>query len=403
MIQEVKTFKINTLRKIAEQYASETRTSDEIFKQDVTKTLEGEIRYQIRNGEIVICEVKGKPRTGKSTVAIYVSRDWIDDELKRCGKKDKKKEFSMMNIARDDQEYSVLMSNPDLMNDVILTDEQNELEQGGENASTEQQLKDVYSDVQAGRYIHRVSCSPEKEIDSNSDILLETVGFDKDKMITHTRVYYRINNAQNKYWQPIGYANICVKELIQNWEKNVKATFLKGEKTEKDKKFIKEESKRDFYVEYMIKKYEKMDLLLKHKIMRPRELRYAEAMLNVVKRFSGLTKVMPIDDKVIKNYLEIEFRKLGIAFSIVGIKLSADRVCGVINLYRSYWRTEGKKSKVLKELGGKGEQDERKKIIEKEYDKLLEELKVAIKTQEEELERYVDLNKRYNEHLNGNK
>lgn len=398
MNAEPRVFKINTLRKMAEKYASETRTSDEIFKEDVSEILDKETKFQIENGEIVIEEVKGKPRTGKSTVGIERAM-FIDKVLKDCGKKDKKKKFGMRNIARDDQEYSVLMSNPNLMNDVILTDEQNELEKGGENATTEQQLKDVYSDVQAGRYIHRVSCSPEKEIDCNSDILLETVGIDSKEMITHVRVYYRISNAQTKYWQPVGYANISVKELISNWENNVKKVFFKEKKTAKDKEFIKKQEKEDFYVEYMIKKYEKMDLLLVHKILRPRELRYAEAVLNVVNALSGLTKVMTMDDKVIKNYMEIEFKKLGLAFSIVGIKLSSDRASGIIGTYRSYWRTEGKKHAIINELKERGDTEKRIKEIEKGYDENLRDLQKLIDVQIAELKRYMEINRKYNKHL----
>ena len=62
---EQQIFNINTLRKKAEKYASEVRTNEEIFKEDITKLLENEVRYQIRNEEIVIIEVKGKPRTSK--------------------------------------------------------------------------------------------------------------------------------------------------------------------------------------------------------------------------------------------------------------------------------------------------------------------------------------------------
>ena len=84
------------------------------------------------------------------------------------------------------------------MNDIILTDEQNELEKGGENATTEQQLRSVFSDVQAGRYIHRISVSPDEIIDGNSDIWVETIGIDEEKMITHCRVYYLPTQHQKK-------------------------------------------------------------------------------------------------------------------------------------------------------------------------------------------------------------
>ena len=38
MIEAPTTFKINTLRKRAERFASETKTSDEIFKEVITRS-----------------------------------------------------------------------------------------------------------------------------------------------------------------------------------------------------------------------------------------------------------------------------------------------------------------------------------------------------------------------------
>ena len=125
-----KIFQINSLRKIAEKYSKEIGKEEEIAKEDRASLLEAEIRYQVRNGEIVIVEIHAKPRLGKSTVGTNIAMTWIDDELKRCSKKNKELEFGMRNIARDDQEYSKMMRNPDLMNDIIVIDENNELEQG---------------------------------------------------------------------------------------------------------------------------------------------------------------------------------------------------------------------------------------------------------------------------------
>lgn len=394
-----KIFKINALRDRAEKFARELTKNEEIFKEDISKLVEAEERYQIRNGEIVIEEIHAKPRLGKSTLAIYRAKYIIDDELKKCGKKDKKIKFGMRNIARDDQEYSKIMRKPDWMNDVIVTDEQNELERGGENSSVEQQLKNVFSDVQAGRYIHRICVSPESEIDRNSDILLEVVGTDTKDMITHCRCYYRISNAQNKYWQPIGHVNVCVKDLIWNWEKNVKKVFFKKEKTKEDIEYLKKQCKEDFYVEYIIKKYEKMELLIKEHVLRPRELDYAEVVLNVINKLYKLTKIMTVDEKLIKNYIEIEFRKLGLVASMVGIKLATDRVNGIIGLYRSVWKTEAKMMTVVKKMKEKDENQGKINNIEIEYENILKELNNAIKIQIDELERYKMINEKYNEHL----
>ncbi len=388
-------FKINSLRKLAEKYAGEIKANEEIFKEDVTELLEKEIRYQIRNGEIVIAEIKGKPRTGKSTVGIVIAKDWIDDELKVCKKKERGVEFGMRNIARDEQEYSEKMSEGDLMNDVILTDEQNELEKGGENATTEQQLKSVFSDVQAGRYIHRVSVSPEQVIDYNSDIWIETVGIDSRLMITHCRVYYRINNAQTRFWQPIGYANIYVGELIKNWEKNIKEMFLKTRKTEKDINVIKGWGKKDFYCLYMIKKYQKMELITKYNILRPRDLPFAKVIIEVIESLKDMTKYMPVDVDLVKNYVEMGIRKHKLRASIIGKKLVTDRANGVIKVFRAWHRMERQERSLLEDLETKGE----KERVRKQYEKIYEGFEDVIKKQMDEFNLYVRVYREYLEDI----
>lgn len=93
MEQERKIFKINSLRKLAEQYSQEMTLNSDIWKVDVSNLIEAEVRFQIRNGEIVLIGVHSKPRLGKSTLGITVGECWIDDELKNCGKKDKRIKF----------------------------------------------------------------------------------------------------------------------------------------------------------------------------------------------------------------------------------------------------------------------------------------------------------------------
>lgn len=386
-------FQINTLRKRAERFASETTSNDEIFRMDITNLLEKEIRYQVKNGEIVIIEVKGKPRTGKSTVGLVIGEDWIDDELKSCGKKEKSLKFGMRNVARDEQEYSEKMSNGTLMNDVILTDEQNELEKGGENATTEQQLKSVFSDVQAGRYVHRVSVSPEQVIDDNSDIWIETVGIDSRTMITHCRVYYRINNAQTKFWQPIGYINVSVRRLIKNWEEKVKKVFLRTKKSDKEEKFISDWSRKDFYVLYMIKKYQKMELITRYNILRPRDLPFAKVILEVVKDLKAMTEYMTLDVDLVKNYVEMGIRKNNLRASIIGKKLVTDRANGILKVYRSYHRAKKQEKAEIARAEDKG--GDIKQIV-KRYKEIYSTMEKVISKQLEEFELYVGV---YNEYL----
>ena len=384
-------FKINSLRKRAERFQSLVMKNEDIFKEDITELLEKEVRYQIRNGEIVIIEVKGKPRTGKSTAGIIITKDWIDDELKKSGRKSKDLKFGMRNIARDEQEYSTKMRNEKLMNDVILTDEQNELEKGGENATTEQQVRSVFSDVQAGRYVHRVSVSPSEVIDGNSDIWIETVGVDSKLMLTHCRVYYRINTAQTEFWQPIGYINIHVGDLINSWEKKVKKIFLKTKRSEKDKKFIEKWSKNDFYVLYMVKKYQKMDLITKYNILRPRELPYAKVILKVIAQLKGMTQFMILDTSMIQSYTEIAMREEGLVGSIIGKRRTAERAKAIIDIYKGIYKNRKKEELELNKKENAGRKKEIKIIYSQVYDILQEGIDKQIK----EYELYIRVHEEY--------
>ena len=201
-----------------------------------------------------------------------------------------------------------------------------------------------------------------------------------------------------KYWQPIGHANIYVGNVIKNWEKNVKQVFLKKRKTEAEERFIRKEAKEDFYVEYAIKKYEKMELITKEGVLRPRELDYAEAVLNVINNLKGLTKAMNVDMTTIKSYVEIEFRNLKLVGSIIGIKMASDRVMGVLNLHKAKWKTEGKKVAIVLELEEAGESRKRIEAIRIEYDKVINDIEKAIEMQMKELEKYKAIKERYNQH-----
>ena len=71
MRQTTKTkFKTNTLYYYANEYRKNVTSEDEIEKQDMTEILAREEEEMVKNGEIIIENVTGKMRLGKSTMAM---------------------------------------------------------------------------------------------------------------------------------------------------------------------------------------------------------------------------------------------------------------------------------------------------------------------------------------------
>jgi len=397
-------FKTNSFYYYANEYRKNITEEEEIEKIDMTDVFYREVELMIKENELINIQINGRVRLGKSTEAIQIGLH-IFELLKKAGMRSKKDKFSIKNIARDDQEYSKIMRMEDTRFTVIVTDESNELEKGGENSSVEQQLQRVFSDVQAGRYVHRVSCAPKDIIDQNADIILEIVSVDKVKKVSHNKLYYRLAYGGSECIQLLGYVNIYVGDLINNWENKVKKVYFKARKDKKDEKIINYWLKKDFYVQYMMKKYEKMELITKEGIFRPRILDYAESMIEVIEKLKPLTRMTNIiNQNIVRNYVKITSRKYKIPLSIIGEELASREIFALLDLYKGF-------HKISKDINGVDNQLAKGKMTITEHafklkdmQKMRDELFSAIKMQEDEYKRYSEIQKRYNKHLrNGSK
>ena len=363
------------LQKYAEEMMLHPTNEEEIARIDMTGKFLKEVEREVMNSEILKIQINSKPRLGKSTTGIMLGM-YIDSLLKKhfpnhCNGLP----IGMRNVARDDQEWTRKMRNPDLMFDVIVTDEGNALEQTGENATTEQAQKEVFSDVQAGRYIHGIFICPDGDLDKNCDIKLRIRN--REKGMIHAYLYYKLLGD----WVFLGYVDLKVKVLISRWENTVKERFFRflKDKTMKDKEYVDYWSKRDFYVEYMAKKYEKMELMNREGIIRPRELDYANITLTVVNKTKGLIKFMNLNQMKlpVSSYVEMEFKKQKIPLSLIGAEIATRRVMSVLTLYKSTEDLRAKYGDLLKKLG-------RGKINESQYNNSI----VELKEHEEEISFY---------------
>lgn len=391
----------NILQKIAEEVVRYAIPVEEIIKNDLSLKLMKELDRKIKNKEIISMQINSLPRLGKSSLGILLGM-FILELLKKYKMKPENVKFGMKNIARDQNEKIKKMRDPNLMYDIIVTDESNALEDTGENATVEKAQREVFSDVQAGRYIHGIWICPEGTMDKNSDIKLEIRN--KSEGLIHTRVHYYMKSGLYYGWVLIGIADFNLKNLIRNWL-NVEKRFFKylKEKNESDRKYIEYWSKRDFYVEYMCKKYEKMELMNREGILHARDLDYAEIRKAVVTSLKPLAELNFISMQRLKNNIkskiEIEFKKKKMPMSIIGREMEYERVLNYLEMYRSL--TEIKVA--IQNLANKVK---RGKIGKIEFNKTMtilqnarEEMESEIKQSEEQLERLVSLNRKYNSHL----
>jgi len=389
----------NILQMLAEKMFKYSLSNEEVLKNDLTVKLLKELEREVRNGEIISGQINAKPRMAKSTIAILLGK-FIFELLKKYGYKETDSEFSMDNMARDQGERAKKMREPERMHDIIVTDESNALEDTGENATVEKAQREVFSDVQAGRYIHGIFVCPEGTMDKNTDWKLEVRN--RSEGIVHCRVYYYMRSSMYYGWILIGVANFDVSALIKNWLK-VEPKFFEYLKhgKEKDKKYIDYWCKQDFYVEYMVKKYEKMELMNREGIMHARDLDYAQIRFNAVTALKPLAELPFISLQRLKNNVkakvETEFKKKKMPLSILGREQEAERVMSYLGMYRSLQEIRGSMRAIIQKR-------QKGKITESEYNEVIQimanargEIEDEIRVNEEYLQRMVKLQGKYNE------
>lgn len=404
MMTKNRKFKQNTFMKLANEYRRNMTDEAEIEKIDMTDIYFKETEIMIKEGELVIIQINAKVRGAKSTTAI-AEGERVFSLLKKYKQRKKTDVFGMNNIARDDQEHSKLMRNPDTMFTVIVTDESNDLEGTGENTTTERALKNVFSNVQASRYVHRINCSPQDIIDPNTDIILEIVAVDRINKINHCNLFYRYFIGGEEVRQYLGYVNIYVGNLIANWL-HVSKRFLKPNQTKADKAYIEKWRKKDYYIDYMVKKHEKMELITKEGIFRPRLLDYATVILKVIDKLEPLAKMTSLlNHNIVRNYVKMAMRQAKIPTSIVGEELATREVMGIMDLHKGYWKLQKDLNKAYANME-KAESDADLKKAKARIDQtkqMVNEMSNAIDIQMNELKKYEKINRKYNEHLEDGK
>lgn len=392
-----KTYKANNLYKMAQENRENITEDSEIEKRDITEVFYRELDIMVRDGEITYLTINAKPRLGKSTAGMAIGA-FIFERLVHYGMAEKGAKFGIKNIARDQQEYSKRMREHDTGFTVMVIDESNSLEDSGANVSVERKMLEDFSNIQAGRYVHLIGCTPRDLIDPNTDMILTVITTDKETMTTLCKVHFRYFEGGTEFRILLGHIKVDVSPIIYNWIKHVQKVFYKQDKTEKDKEFIRKWREKDWYTEYYIRKHQKMDLLVKEGVTRPRDLDYAEMKKNVIKQLTPLTSIGNVLDKnIVKNFVRKETRELRLNHSIVGCELDTNDVYGILKCYMSQRKLIDELmglSKALKEGKIDGEYyNEKRKAVETALNGITE----AIKSQTDELDKLIKIRDKYNE------
>lgn len=312
-MKRTKEFKADNLWYIAVESMDSTLNPMEARRTDLTNLFYYELEQRIKNGEIININMNGKVRSGKSTAAMAI----VCEIKKLITKYHKiKRPMSNKNILRDQNEYArtVKRRPNDFKHEADVIDEWSEMELTGYNATIEQKYLKQFSDVQAGRYFHRVSCSPGDVTDPNSDIFLSVVPGSRCEGKTLFLLYYRLSTGEITNTVPLGHVKIDVtKVLSAKW-----------------------------YKTYLQKKEEKWELMNQHNVKSPRELEYAEITLNTYTRIKDLAKAGLVKKKFFKPILKEEADKKGIWFSILGDKDVLEDLEGMAELTSTIHEIEKK-------------------------------------------------------------
>lgn len=374
------TSKYNTFYYYANLYYENATERSKIEEIDMTEEFYKELDTMVKKGEIIIIQANCKMRLGKST-AIQSLGLHIFELLKKHGLRDEQDKFSVKdNIAMDQMEFDYKMRDSKTTFTVILTDEDNKSEETGQDITAVKALQDDQSNIQADRYVYRLSASPTGITDRNTDIILDLVYIDDERMMTKANLTYRWYEQMTEKIQLIGHIWIPVGHIIENWITKVRKRFYEklrieakiselNTQEEKDlyeiqklkerlkalNTYIKEWEHKDFYVQYYMKKRRKIELVTKYKITKTRLIRYAPIIIQIINELKKMAKYGDFLNKdMVMNKVTYKMRQAGIPQSIIGQTMTTNEIWGTLSTYKAYWKTIQTQSKLrTKLLNGK--------------------------------------------------
>ena len=261
---------------------------------DITGLFFAELENKIRNGEKINIQLNANVRSGKSITAMAITK-YVNEVL--IGKK-----MDLKLICADHLDFMRKVKDPNVENVCYEIDEFNPMASVGLNATTEAKVWEHFSEVQANRLIHTISCSPRGITDKLAEIIIEPRYADRVNKRNNCIVKYRSVEGFGTDYKIIGHIWVDVKDIL----------------------------KAKWYQAYLIKKDAKMDLFVKNNIKDVREIESAEIILDVFKKLKPFSKYMKITRDYISSYAQAEITKKQQQLSFFGINDIISKVKGLL-------------------------------------------------------------------------
>ena len=178
-------------------------------------------------------------------------------------------------------------------------------------------------DMSAQKFRHKILITPRggSAYASSTPIKLETYSLDKKKMITTCVLSYDNVYGAERRTIPLGMVHFEVKDLIENWIKNVKPVFQNNNEdlTLEEWKTIRKWAKKDVYVQYHMKKHARLDLTEYYGKNGVKELEDSEITLMIYNEMKKLCKGFnDVKSGVIKVYISKVLSENKLRWSMIG-------------------------------------------------------------------------------------
>lgn len=302
----------------------------EMLKNDITDIYNDWKDEKISNHELIVEQVRGEVRTGKSTIVMAEMQD-INHRIARLNIN--KSAITDMNklVFSDETEFLRFIIKP-TRNVCVAIDEKNGLASTGLNSTTELALYNYYSDVFAVEYVHRISAGTDLIIDKNTTIILDVMGKDTTNLSTRCKLIYR--DIITKQMIVLGYVDISVKNLVKNWmDEGIRDILeIRGNATKQELALIELWKEKDFYIKYQVKKHRRLQLLKQHGVRDIRELEFAEVVMAVCNELDDYAKAQKVDKELINIVVDETLRKEKRVYSILARSDISQKVSALLAL-----------------------------------------------------------------------
>lgn len=301
---------------------------------------------KLRSGEQINISVRGEVRSGKSSVAVYLAYriNQMIEEMRQ-----EPITHEMYRYIFSDQIEFTRFIDADIWHRAVVIDEFNRMSETGVNSTTEEALFDYYSDVFAGKKIHKITVSPKRIYDNNATIILDYKGKDPEMKVSRFLLKYR-DIVSNRV-ALLGYVDFYMEPIISNWVDNVEKRFEKRPHSDEDMQFFEEESRKDFYTRYQIKKYKRMQLLEKEGIRDLREPEFAIIVLEALAELEDKASLRKVSSDIVDLVVEEIRRKHRRIYSMVAESKISSKVSGLLSLYTEINKLKAMKNSPRKKIG----------------------------------------------------